>query len=88
MLSPLLQHACNAYEGGLERAKAVACPALFVLGARDVMTPMRAARSLIDAIAGSSVVEIPRCGHAMTDERPDAVLAALREFLAPMKQAL
>ena len=78
-------NACNAYEGGLERARTVTCPALFVLGARDLMTPLRAARSLIDAIADSTVVEIPGCGHAMTDERPDAVLDALRGFLVPMK---
>lgn len=80
-------NACNAYQGGHERARALTCPALFVLGANDLMTPMRAARSLIDAIPGSQVVEIPRCGHAMTDERPDAVLDALRGFLAPMRQA-
>ncbi len=80
-------NACNAYQGGLERARALACPALFVLGASDLMTPMRAARSLIDAIPDSRVVEIPRCGHAMTDERPDAVLDALRGFLAPMRAA-
>lgn len=78
-------NACNAYEGGLERAKAVRCPTLFVLGARDLMTPMRAARSLIDAIDGSRVVEIPGAGHAMMDERPDAVLDALRGFLAPLR---
>lgn len=77
-------NACNAYEGGLERAAEMTCPALFVLGARDLMTPLRAARGLIDAIADTEVVEIPGCGHAMTDERPDAVLAALRGFLAGM----
>lgn len=80
-------NACNAYQAGMDRARAVRCPALFVLGARDLMTPMRAARSLIDAIPDGQVVEIPRCGHAMTDERPDAVLDALRGFLAPMRQA-
>jgi pimeloyl-ACP methyl ester carboxylesterase len=79
-------NACNAYEGGLERAGAMTCPALFVLGARDMMTPLRAARSLIDAMPDTSIVEIPDCGHAMTDERPDAVLAALRGFLAGMER--
>ena len=79
-------NACNAYEGGLEQAKAMRCPALFVLGARDLMTPLRAARSLIDAMPDTRLVEIPGCGHAMTDERPDAVLAALRDFLAGMER--
>lgn len=77
-------NACNAYEGGLERAAAVRCPTLFVLGQRDLMTPARAARSLIDAIPDNRVVEIPGAGHAMMDERPDAVLDALRGFLVPL----
>ncbi len=80
-------NACNAYEAGLERARAMRCPALFVLGARDLMTPLRAARSLIDAMTDTQVVEIPGCGHAMTDERPDAVLDALKGFLAPIRAA-
>ena len=73
--------ACNAYDGGLERAGALRCPALFVLGARDVMTPPKAARALIDAIHGARVVEVANCGHALMTERPDAVLEALRGFL-------
>jgi len=33
------------------------------------------------------VVVVPRCGHAMMAERPDAVLAALKTFLAPLREA-
>ena len=42
--------ACNAYAAGMEAAAKVKCPALFVLGARDVMTPPRAAQDLAKAI--------------------------------------
>lgn len=73
--------ACNDYQAGSERATQVRCPALFVLGERDQMTPPRAARSLIEAIADNRVVTIPRCGHALMAERPDAVLDALKPFL-------
>lgn len=76
--------ACNQYAGGAQRAAQLACPALFVLGERDLMTPPKAARALIDAIAQREVVTIPRCGHNTMSERPDAVLAALRGFLAPL----
>ena len=76
--------ACNAYGAGAERAAELACPALLVLGARDQMTPPKAARPLVDAIRRHEVVTIPACGHAMMAERPDAVLDALRGFLAPL----
>jgi len=77
--------ACNAYQGGGQRAAQLACPALFVLGQRDVMTPPRAARGLVDAIRQREVVELPRCGHNMMSERPDLVLDALKRFLAPLQ---
>ena len=83
--------ACNAYQGAFEAAAALSCPALFLLGASDLMTPPKAARALIKAVTDSAaasglpapdVVEVPGAGHALMSERPDAVLAALRKFLA------
>ncbi|MCC7060429.1 MAG: alpha/beta hydrolase [Burkholderiaceae bacterium] len=83
--------ACNAYAGGLAQADAVACPVLFVLGRLDLMTPPRQARELLARIAGAldraglpppAVVEVPDSGHALMMQRPEAVLAALRDFLA------
>jgi len=78
-------NACNVYGAGAQRAAALGCPALFVLGERDMMTPPKAARGLIDAIAQHEVVVVPRCGHASMAERPDAVLAALKAFFAPLR---
>ena len=66
---------------GLERAKALQCPALFVSGARDQMTPPKAARGLAQAMADARSVTLPACGHAMMAERPDLVLDALKGFL-------
>lgn len=79
--------ACNAYADGLARAAQVTCPTLFVLGRRDAMTPPKAARDLVGRIAGSRVVEIDDCGHAMMAERPDKVLAAIRDFVAGLPAA-
>lgn len=73
--------ACNAYGNGLAAAAAVACPALLLLGRRDVMTPPRAARELARALKESKIVEIAGSGHALMAEKPDEVLDALREFL-------
>jgi pimeloyl-ACP methyl ester carboxylesterase len=69
--------ACNSYAGGLESAAKVKCPALFVLGARDVMTPPKAAQALAAAIAGARTVTLPPSGHSLMVEAPDATLDAL-----------
>jgi pimeloyl-ACP methyl ester carboxylesterase len=74
--------ACNAYAGGLDAARALACPALYVLGEQDMMTPPRAAQALIDATTEHSVVRISDGGHSLMAERPDAVLQALTQFAA------
>jgi pimeloyl-ACP methyl ester carboxylesterase len=73
--------ACNAYSGGAERAAAVRCPTLFVLGDRDMMTPPRAARDLQAAIPHQRTVLVKASGHNLMGEQPDAVLDALRTFL-------
>lgn len=74
--------ACNAYAGGEEAAARVTCPALAVLGAADLMTPVKAGRALAARIAGCHVEVIPRCGHALMTEAPDALRVALAEFAA------
>ncbi len=88
--------ACNAWQGGFERADALHCPTLFVLGARDAMTQPRFARALIEraakaaaavGVAAPRVVEIPDCGHAITSEAPDALRDALRAFLGTRQPA-
>ena len=73
--------ACNAYAGGLESARKLRCPTLFVLGARDVMTSPRAAQELIAAIADAKAVTIKPSGHSLMAEAPDATLDALIEFI-------
>ena len=74
--------ACNDYAGGLAAAAKVRCPALFILGRRDVMTPPKAAQALIDAIPKARVASIAPSGHSLMAEAPDATLDALIEFFA------
>ena len=73
---------CNAYLEAVERAAAVACPTLLLLGERDKMTPARAGRKLAESIADAEVVVLPGTGHMMMLERPDETLDALKAFVA------
>jgi len=73
--------ACDGYRTGFERAAQVKCPALFLLGARDAMTPARAGRDLARAVPNSTVVTLESAGHNLMGEKPDEVLDALVEFL-------
>ena len=46
------------------------------------MTSPKAAKALLGFIAGARLVSIEGSGHALMAERPDAVLDALRAFIA------
>jgi pimeloyl-ACP methyl ester carboxylesterase len=74
--------ACNDYAAGSDSAARVKCPALFILGRRDVMTPPRAAESIAKAVKDSRVVEFPVAGHTLMTEAPDATLDALIAFIS------
>ena len=73
--------ATNDYSSGETAAAAVGCPALVVIGSRDLMTPAKKGHALAGMIANSTTVVIPGAGHIMLDEEPDATLDALRDFL-------
>ncbi len=73
--------ACSAYADGLADAAVVRCPVLAILGARDLMTPVKGAQALLAALADKRVVTVPGTGHALMAEQPDAVLDSLRAFL-------
>ena len=78
---PIDFHACNAYDNGQSAATLLHCPALFVLGGSDMMTPRRSAQPLIDAIGtDKQVVVLPDSGHSLMAESPDAVRRALEQF--------
>jgi pimeloyl-ACP methyl ester carboxylesterase len=74
--------ACNAYTHGMEAAAALACPALIISGSRDMMTHPKAAAKLAAVIKDARSVSLAGAGHALMAEQPDAVLDALRGFIA------
>jgi pimeloyl-ACP methyl ester carboxylesterase len=71
---------CNGYVGALQAAERIKCPSLVVTGARDAMTPAKASRPLADALQARTVTLA--CGHAMMQEDPENLRAALQAFLA------
>ncbi len=56
-------------------------PALVVVGQEDVLTPPATARAMCDQIPAGRLVEIPGAGHLANLEAPQAVNAAIVEFL-------
>ena len=72
--------ACNDYRDGLAAASTVAVPATLVLGERDLMTPAKAGLELAAALPNARVITLKGAGHMLMSERPDEVLAAVREF--------
>lgn len=63
--------------------RAITVPCLSMGFADDRMIPPYLSREIADIIPGARYVEIPDAGHYGYLERPDAVNAALLEFIAP-----
>ncbi len=72
--------ACDAYANGEHAMAALPCPALFLIGRHDEMTPPKSARALAAHARLAQVVEV-EAGHSLMTEAPDEVLFALRDFL-------
>jgi pimeloyl-ACP methyl ester carboxylesterase len=72
--------ACHRYAEGLAAAARVSCPALLILGSRDIMAPPRNAQALAAALPQQQTVTLPGCGHALMAEEPEAVRKALVAF--------
>ena len=74
--------ACNNYVTGLEAAHKLKCPALMILGKRDLMTPMKVSKDVISKLADVKVIALDGAGHSLMAEKPDEVLDGLISFLA------
>lgn len=73
--------ACQAYSEGEDCARRVTCPALLILGQRDLMTPASGGANLAAQMSGARCVVLADCGHMMLVEKPDETLDALRDIL-------
>ena len=67
-----------------EHLPQVRCPALVMCGDSDQLTPPENSTEIAGLIPGAELVMVPRCGHMLTMERPEAVNAAMRDWLASL----
>ncbi|MCC7346257.1 MAG: alpha/beta fold hydrolase [Variibacter sp.] len=60
---------------------AVRCPVLVLVGEGDRLTPPKLAQEIAAGIPAARLVSVPGCGHLSTMEKPEAVNAALVEWM-------
>ena len=70
-------NACNEYLEGMAHASQIECPALLILGERDMLTPVRSAMKVAETIPNAKKVILEGSGHALLAEKPDPVLDQL-----------
>lgn len=58
------------------------CPLLVLCGEADLLTPLEVSREIADAVPGAELYVLPRCGHMLTLEQPEAVAQRLATWLA------
>lgn len=61
---------------------AIHCPTLVLVGDGDELTPPELSKEICAGISGARLTVVPDCGHLSTLEKPDAVNAALAEWLS------
>ena len=72
--------ACASHASAADDAARIVCPAVFVLGERDVMTPAKSGVALAARIAAARVTVVPGAGHMLPIERPSETLRALQSI--------
>ena len=59
----------------------IACPTLVLCGRQDTLTPLAGHEEIAAGIPGAKLVVIEDCGHMAPMEKPEAVTAAMRDWL-------
>jgi pimeloyl-ACP methyl ester carboxylesterase len=70
-------NACNEYRDGLASSARIACPVHVILGSEDRMSPVRAARPMLEALGDARVTILENCGHMLMAEKPGEILDLL-----------
>ncbi len=58
----------------------ISCPALIVCGSADQMAPPKFSYTLHERIPTAELIMIPRAGHMLMVEQPEAVSGAIRSW--------
>lgn len=69
--------ACNAWETGQIAAQGITCPTIVISAAEDAMTPPHRSVELARLLPNAAHVVVPRVGHMVMAEAPEATLNAL-----------
>ena len=80
-VAPSLLAVMNRREFTAEELALVRCPTLIITGEDDTAQPPRNSASLAAGIRGARLISIKGAGHSSSLEAPEAVIAAIREFL-------
>lgn len=67
-----------------EHLPRLACPVLVAVGDDDRLTPPDCSREIAALLPRARLEIVPACGHMLTMERPEAVNALLREWIATL----
>ncbi|MBI3435168.1 MAG: alpha/beta fold hydrolase [Proteobacteria bacterium] len=76
------QRAIAARPDSMPLLATIRCSTLVLVGDGDELTPPARSREIAAAVAGAKLVVIPHCGHLSTLEQPQAVNAALADWMA------
>ena len=66
--------------------KTISVPTLVIVGDEDVLTPVKEARAMHEAVAGSRLEVLAGAGHLSNFERPAAFNHAMHDFLTTVDQ--
>jgi pimeloyl-ACP methyl ester carboxylesterase len=61
------------------------CPTLVLCGDDDLMTPPELSREIAALVPGSELQLLPKCGHMLTLEQPEAVNRLLLDWLSRLE---
>ncbi|HLZ80161.1 MAG TPA: alpha/beta hydrolase [Ktedonobacteraceae bacterium] len=72
--------ACNVFDC-MARLDEISLPALIICGVDDRLTPLKYSQFLHERLKGSTLHVIPEAGHYVMREQPEAVNAAIGDWL-------
>ena len=73
--------ACNNYQNGSDAAKAINCPAMFILGELDKMANLESGKKFANLVKNSNTYIINGSGHMIMIEKAFEMREKILEFL-------
>ena len=73
--------ACNNYKNGLDAAKGISCPTMFIFGELDKMVNLKAGKKFSDLVKKSTTHIINGSGHMIMIEKAFEMREKVLEFL-------